>query len=94
MSDILLRGGQAIELAKEPQVFTAFAPMPADRMRLAALSGVTDVRQVAGAVYRVHVAPKQLERAMDAYRAGSQPAVCHHAYKPQGATSTSIFRTS
>ena len=91
MSDILLRGGHAVELQKELQVFTAFAPKPADRLRLAALAGVTDVRQVAGAVYRVHVAPKQLERAMDDYRAGSQPAVCHHAYKPQGATSTRFY---
>ena len=91
MSDILLRGGHAIELQKEPQVFTAFAPKAADRLRLAALAGVTDVRQVAGAVYRVRVAHKQLERAMDDYRAGSQPAVCHHAYKPQGATSTRFY---
>ena len=86
----LFRSGQKIRLEKEPDVFTALAPTRAERLRLEQTKGVRQVKRVAGHVFRADVHSQQRDEAMARFRSVPH-TVCHHAYKPIGASATRYY---
>ncbi|HJN41358.1 MAG: S8 family serine peptidase [Anaerolineales bacterium] len=86
----LLRSGHKIRLEKAPEVFTALAPTRAERQRLEKTRGVRHVKRVAGHVFKAHVHAQQRDEAMARFRSVPH-TICHHAYKPAGASATRYY---
>ena len=89
----LLRGDQKIRLEKAPDVFTALAPSRAERQRLQKTNGVTGVKRVAGHIFKAHVHSPRRDEAMARFRSVPH-TVCHHVYKPVGASATRYYLSS
>ena len=87
------RGGQRIELEKEGEFFTALASDESDLERVRLLPGVKEVKPVGNQVFKVHVSQDQRDAAMDRFRSEEMGRVCHHAYRPKGATNTRYYLT-
>ena len=87
------RGGQRIELEKEEEFFTAVVSDESDLERVRLLPGVREVKLVGNQVFKVHVAQDQRDAAMDRFRSEEMGGVCHHAYRPKGATNTRYYLT-
>ena len=85
---LLSRGGYFIDLEREPEVFTAIVPDQDQREQLESLSGVQAVKHISGVIFKAYVQASERDKAMDNYRS---IGVCHHAYKPAGATSTRYY---
>lgn len=87
------RGGQRIELEKEEEFFTAFAKDESNLERVRLLPGVREVKPVGNQVFKVHVSQDQRDTAMARFRSEEMGGVCHHAYRPKGATTTRYYLT-
>lgn len=87
------RGGQRIDLEKEDEFFTAIVRDGAEEERVRSLPGVSEVKPVQNRIFRIHVSKDQRDAAMDRFRSKEMGGVCHHAYRPKGATNTRYYLT-
>lgn len=84
----LSRGGHLIDLEREPEVFTAIVPDHTRLTTLQSLSGVRRVKRISGPIFKAYVQAVSRDSVMENFRLSG---VCHHAYKPYGATSTRYY---
>jgi subtilisin family serine protease len=87
------RGGQRIELEKEEEFFTATVRDEAELERVRSLSGVSEVKPVQNRIFKVRISQDKRDKAMDRFRSEEMGGVCHHAYRPKGATRTRYYLT-
>lgn len=87
------RGGQRIELEKEEEFFTAIAKDEAELQRVRSLPGVSEVKKVQNRVFKAQVSKDKRDAAMKRFRSKEIDGVCHHAYRPKGATNTRYYLT-
>jgi len=93
LGDYFWRSGERIELAREPEFFTAIVADQAELDRLRALPGVTEVKPVQNRIYKVRTVGGQRDATMDRLRADEMGVVCHHAYRPRDAVGTRYYLT-
>lgn len=90
----LYRGGERIELEKEPEYFTAIMPDPAMVRNMERVAPVEEVKHVFYNVYKVRTPESDRDDIMQRFRTDSRtPGVCHHAYNPVGDKSTRYYIT-
>jgi subtilisin family serine protease len=87
------RGGQKIELEKEEEFFTTIVKDEGELERVRSLPGVKEVKPVQNRVFKVNVSKDDRDLAMDRLRSEEVGGVCHHAYRPKGATNTRYYIT-
>lgn len=87
------RGGQRIELEKEEEFFTVIVRDEAELERVRSLTGVSEVKLVQNRIFKVHVSQQERDVAMDRFRSKEMEGICHHAYRPKGATNTRYYLT-
>lgn len=85
------RNGERIELAKEDGVFTLLVRSESELETAESTAGVRAVERVQNSVYKVTVEPDSRDEAMENLRSGG--LVCHHVYKPAGASNTRYYLT-
>lgn len=90
----LFRGGETIELEKEPEFFTAIVPHLTMMENLQKAESVQQVRHVFHHVYKVQTPLGEQEDVMQRFRTDARtPGICHHAYHPVGDASTRYYIT-
>lgn len=90
----LFRGGEKIELEKEPEFFTAIIPEPNIVEEMQRTEPVQEVKHVFYNVYKVRTPESDRDDIMQRFRTDERsPGVCHHAYNPVGDKSTRYYIT-
>lgn len=90
----LFRGGEKILLEKESAVFTTLVSDPRSVQELTRLEPVEEVKHVFANLYKVKIEEGALDEVMRGMRTNEHlPAVCHHAYHPQGDSATTYYLT-
>lgn len=87
------RGGKKIELEKEEEFFTAIVKDEDELKRVRLLPGVKEVKPVQNRVFKVNVSRKDRDQAMTRFRSTDEGGICHHAYRPKGASNTRYYLT-
>lgn len=92
--NFLFRGGQKIELQKEPEFFTAILPSKTNAQELNEIKEVQEIKQVFHNVFKIRSLDYQQEDLMKNLRGNSQmQCVVHHAYNPVGDKNTRYYLT-
>lgn len=90
----LYRGTARIKVEHADQFFTAILPGTSAMEVLMEQSGLHQIRQVFGDVYKVEADADQLDSIMAKMREHSTcPMICHHAYCPEGDPATRYYLT-
>ncbi len=90
----LFRGGEKILLEKEPEVFTTLVSDSRSLQELTRLEPVEEVKHVFANLYKVKIEEGALDEVMRGMRTNERmPAICHHAYHPQGDPATTYYLT-
>ncbi|MEO1626424.1 MAG: S8 family serine peptidase, partial [Bacteroidota bacterium] len=90
----LLRGGHKIEIAKEPEFFTAILSTDKQLEAVHQRADIQQIKRVFGSVYKVKTSSKNRDLIMDSLRASMRTeAVFHHAYNPVGDKTTRYYIT-
>lgn len=87
------RGGKRIDLEREPEFFTAIVRNEDELERIRSLPGVSEVKPVQKRIFKVRISHDRRDAAMDRFRSEEMDGVCHHAYRPKGATNTRYYLT-
>ena len=87
------RGGKKINVEKEEEFFTALVKDESELERMLSLSGVSEVKPVHNRIFKVQVSRDHRDAAMESFRSEDMAGVCHHAYRPRGATNTRYYIT-
>jgi subtilisin family serine protease len=87
------RGGQKIEIEKEPDRFTVI-PSSAEHLgKLRSAPGVRSIKSVTNQVFKVETSSAERDSTMAALRSEAFNAVVHHAYRPKGSEGTVYYLT-
>ncbi|MEM9916958.1 MAG: S8 family serine peptidase [Bacteroidota bacterium] len=90
----LLRGGHQIEIAKEPEFFTAILSNTEQVAAVQQMQEIQQVKQVFRSIYKLKTRPEDRDGIMGDLRAAmNTQAVFHHAYNPIGDISTRYYLT-
>lgn len=90
----LLRGGQAIEIVKESEYFTAILPNQRLLQEVEQISAVQECKAVFHNVYKVRTDESDRDSVMDYIRAKmNAEGISHHAYHPVGDAATRYYLT-
>lgn len=87
------RGGKRINVDKEEEVFTVLVNNEAELHQVESLPEVKEVNPVQNRVFKVSVLKDKRDSVMDHIRSQKLKGVCHHAYKPEGASNTRYYLT-
>lgn len=87
------RGGKKINVEKEEEVFTVLANSEAELERVQSLTGVKEINPIQNRVFKVSVLKDKRDSVMKHIRSKKLKGVCHHAYKPEGASNTRYYLT-
>ncbi|MFN7120032.1 MAG: S8 family serine peptidase, partial [Saprospiraceae bacterium] len=90
----LFRGGEKIPLQKESEVFTTMITDARSVQELTQLEPVEEVKHVFSNMYKVKTEEGALDEVMQEMRVNDRlPAICHHAYHPEGDQATTYYLT-
>ena len=87
------RNGEQIAVEREAEYITINVKDKAELDRVRALPGVAEAKLVQNRLYKVLVEKNQRDAVMEHIRAEDMGGICHHAYRPAGATNTRYYIT-